>query len=77
VYRHFKGNYYFIEDIAKSSETKEDLVVYRALYGDDKQLWVRPLAMFMEEVDPQRSGNVTGQSNRFEYAEDINKDYLK
>lgn len=77
VYRHFKGNYYFIEDIAKSSETKEDLVVYRALYGDDKQLWVRPLAMFMEEVDPQRPGNVTGQSYRFEYVEDINKDHLE
>jgi len=76
VYRHFKGNYYYIEEIAKSSETKEELVVYRALYGEDKTLWVRPLQMFLEEVDTQRPGNVTGQSYRFEEVEEIGKDHV-
>ena len=50
IYRHFKGDYYLLVDIAKHSETGEDYVVYRKLY-DDGSLWVRPLDMFMEEVD--------------------------
>ena len=51
-------------------------MVYRALYGEDKTLWVRPLQMFLEEVDPQRPGNVTGQSYRFEEVEEIGKDHV-
>jgi len=48
-YRHYKGNDYQVIGIARHSETEEELVVYRALY-DNGSLWVRPLAMFMEDV---------------------------
>lgn len=48
-YRHYKGNFYEVVDVAKHSESLEDLVVYRALYGDFG-LWVRPLQMFLEDV---------------------------
>lgn len=48
-YRHYKGNDYQVIGIARHSETEEELVVYRKLYGD-RSLWVRPLAMFMEDV---------------------------
>lgn len=48
-YRHYKGNDYQVLGVARHSETGEDLVVYRALYGDHG-LWVRPLAMFVESV---------------------------
>ena len=50
VYRHFKGDYYLVEDIARHSETGEEYVVYRKLYGDGG-LWVRPLSMFTQEID--------------------------
>ena len=49
-YRHFKGNLYEVLDIARHSETQEDYVVYRALYGDHG-LWVRPAAMFGEIIE--------------------------
>jgi hypothetical protein len=49
-YRHFKGNEYQVLDIAQHSETREELVVYRCLYGE-KGLWVRPLTMFLETVE--------------------------
>lgn len=49
-YRHFKGNEYLVLHLAKHSETMEPLVVYQALYGD-LGIWVRPLAMFLEEVE--------------------------
>ena len=48
-YRHYKGKFYEVIDVAKHSETEELLVVYRCLY-DDYSLWVRPLEMFLEEV---------------------------
>ncbi len=48
-YRHFKGNEYEVLYIAKHSETLEEMVVYRALYGE-KGVWVRPLSMFCEEI---------------------------
>jgi len=49
-YRHFKGGEYQVIDTATHSETGEDLVVYRPLYGEGK-LWVRPLHMFLEQVE--------------------------
>ena len=49
-YRHFKGNYYEVIAVARHSETKEQLVVYRALYGE-RGIWVRPLAMWDETVE--------------------------
>lgn len=48
-YRHYKGNEYEVIGLAKHSETLEELIVYRALYGEE-QIWVRPLKMFTEEV---------------------------
>ena len=49
-FRHFKGNRYRLEGFAKDSETMEELVVYRALYGDGG-LWVRPAEMFFETIE--------------------------
>lgn len=49
VYRHYKGNEYLLIGPAKHSETLEDLVVYKALYGEGA-MWVRPAAMFTEEL---------------------------
>ena len=48
-YRHYKGSFYEVIELARHSETEELLVVYRCLYGD-YSLWVRPLAMFFETV---------------------------
>ena len=49
-FRHFKGNLYRIEGFAKDSETLEEMVVYRALYGE-QGLWVRPAKMFFETIE--------------------------
>ena len=60
-YRHFKGKEYEVITVAKDSETLEDMVVYRALYGE-YGYWVRPLTMFCETV------TVEGQTMpRFQY----------
>jgi hypothetical protein len=56
-YRHYKGNFYEVLGVARHSETEEELVVYRALYGEGG-LWVRPKAMFLDEV------TIDGQSMR-------------
>lgn len=50
IYRHFKGEKYEVLGVARSSETEQYLVVYRALYGE-RELWVRPYAMFTEMVE--------------------------
>ncbi|MBR7161740.1 MAG: DUF1653 domain-containing protein [Clostridia bacterium] len=50
VYRHFKGNLYEAIAIAKHSETLEDMVVYRALYGEGG-VWVRPLSLWLEPAE--------------------------
>lgn len=60
-YRHFKGNEYEVVAVGKHSETLEDYVIYRALYGEGGY-WVRPLSMFFENVE--REGKTLP---RFEY----------
>jgi hypothetical protein len=49
-YRHYKGNEYEVIGVAKHSENEIELVVYRPLYGE-RGLWVRPLDMFLENVE--------------------------
>lgn len=49
-YQHFKGQYYQVFDTVTHSETQETLVLYKPLYGE-QALWVRPIKMFLEEVD--------------------------
>lgn len=60
-YRHFKGNEYEVIAIARHSETTEEMVVYKALYGEGG-LWVRPAFMWNETVE--RGGKVF---KRFEF----------
>lgn len=67
VYRHFKGDYYLVEDIAIHSETEEEYVVYRQLYGENK-LYIRPKDMFLSEVDHNKYPEVK-QKYRFELQE--------
>ena len=77
VYRHFKGNYYFVENIALDSETQERMVVYKPLYNREygRSIWVRPEKMFLEEI-PERPDNITGQKVRFELVNEIERNYL-
>ena len=79
VYRHFKGNYYFVENVAYDSETQERMVVYKPLYKreDGRSIWVRPEKMFLEEIPIDRPDNITGQIHRFELVDDIEKNYIK
>lgn len=63
-YRHYKGNEYEVIGVARHSEALDELIIYRALYGDF-DLWARPLKMFLEEVE------VDGKKMpRFQYLDD-------
>lgn len=66
-YRHFKGNIIKVLNIAKHSETLEDMVVYE----HNGNIWVRPVSMFLSKEDvSNRNDNVTGQKYRFEIIEE-------
>ena len=67
VYRHFKGDYYLVEALARDSETNEPCVIYRKLYGDGG-LWLRPLEMFLSKVDQEKYPDCP-QEYRFELQE--------
>ena len=60
-YRHFKGNMYEVLGFAKNSESLEEMVIYKALYGDG-EIWVRPASMWNETVE--RDGKIF---KRFEF----------
>ncbi len=67
VYRHFKGEYCIVLDVAEHSETGEKLVIYRALCGENK-LYARPYEMFLSKVDKEKYPDVK-QEYRFELQE--------
>ena len=59
IYKHYKGNKYLVLNIATHTETGEKMVVYKALYGEEK-IWTRPYDMFIEKVENKK------QEYRFE-----------
>lgn len=70
IYEHFKGNKYIVLDVAKDSETLKDVVVYRALYNDNK-LYVRDIDNFLSEIDHKKYPNI---NQKYRFQEIIVKD---
>lgn len=68
VVRHFKGKDYLVLDIAEHTETREKLVIYKALYGKN-EVYARPVKMFLSEVDHEKYPDVE-QEYRLELKED-------
>lgn len=75
LYRHFKGNIYQIRCLARHTETREMMVVYQAMY-DTFEIYVRPLSMFMEEVDHVKYPDVR-QRYRFELLQDAKQEAVE
>ena len=70
IYRHYKGNQYEVIGFAKHSETLEDMVIYKALYGE-RGIWVRPLSMWENPIE------VDGKTvKRFEYVVESVREFL-
>lgn len=67
IYKHFKGDLYLVEDFVLHSETKEKMVLYRALYGNGLR-YVRPYEMFVSKVDKKKYPQVQ-QEYRFQLQE--------
>lgn len=67
IYKHFKGDYYLVEELALDCENLETMVIYRKLYGDGG-LWVRKASEFVEKVDKNKYPNVE-QEYKFELIE--------
>ncbi len=74
VYRHFKGDYYKVITIATHTETEEKMVVYQAMYGE-RECYVRPLTMFMSDVDHEKYPDVE-QEKRFERVENLDQEQI-
>lgn len=75
VVKHFKGKLYLVLDVARHSETMEELVVYKALYGEFG-IFVRPLEMFLSEVDTEKYSNCT-QKYRFQEINEEDTNLIK
>lgn len=75
IYKHFKGDYYLVEGIVLHSETKEEMVLYRALYEECLR-YVRPKDMFLSEVDHEKYPKVK-QKYRFELIDIKSKNIKK
>ena len=69
IYKHFKNKYYIVEYVAFHSETQEEYVVYRRLYGDNS-LWIREKNMFLSPVDRKKYPSVD-QKWRFELVDEV------
>ena len=82
IYKHFKGNYYIVLEIAKETETGEEYVIYRRFSEDEETVWARPMSSWMAsvvtadgekprfvEVDPVKEFGIVEEKNKSENAD--------